>query len=214
MGYLNEGILSGITGKVGTVVGGTWRGVDYIRSKGRVRRNRTSTENQQMQQSKFTMVASFIATMVKLVELGFKEFAVKKTGRNCAVSYALTNAVTGQHPDWQLDYSRVRVSMGSQVPGADHPSSNSPAAGTLGFTWTDNSGTGKATEDDRAIVAAYCPEKRRTIYKVTDAKRSDEAATLQVPAFSGLVVHCWLSFISVDKTRVSDSAYTGQLNVL
>ena len=33
MGTINKGILGGFSGKVGNVVGGTWKGIDYMRSK-------------------------------------------------------------------------------------------------------------------------------------------------------------------------------------
>ena len=33
MGTINKGILGGFSGKVGTVIGGTWKGIDYMRSK-------------------------------------------------------------------------------------------------------------------------------------------------------------------------------------
>jgi len=35
MGKIEKGILGGFSGKVGTVVGGNWRGIDYMRSKGK-----------------------------------------------------------------------------------------------------------------------------------------------------------------------------------
>ena len=214
MGYLNEGILGGITGKVGTVVGGTWRGIDYIRSKGRIQRDRIPTENQQMQQAKFRMAAAFFATMVDLVEFGFREFAVKMTGRNSAMSYALENAITGQHPNWQLDYSRVLVTRGSKVPNADAPAATATAPGAINFQWTDNTGTGRALADDKVVLVAHCPEKASTIYKVSDTVRSAEAAVLDVTFFGGMVVHCWISFTSADKSRVGSSEYLGQFTVL
>lgn len=33
MGTINQGITGGFSGKVGTVVGGNWNGIDYMRSK-------------------------------------------------------------------------------------------------------------------------------------------------------------------------------------
>jgi hypothetical protein len=31
MGIIKQGILGGFSGKVGNVVGGTWKGIDYMR---------------------------------------------------------------------------------------------------------------------------------------------------------------------------------------
>ncbi len=33
MGTISKGILGGFSGKVGTVVGGSWKGIDYMRSR-------------------------------------------------------------------------------------------------------------------------------------------------------------------------------------
>ena len=33
MGTISKGILGGFSGKVGTVIGGNWKGIDYMRSK-------------------------------------------------------------------------------------------------------------------------------------------------------------------------------------
>ena len=32
MGTISKGILGGFSGKVGTVIGGNWKGIDYMRS--------------------------------------------------------------------------------------------------------------------------------------------------------------------------------------
>jgi len=33
MAKIEHGILGGFSGKVGTVIGGTWKGIDFMRSK-------------------------------------------------------------------------------------------------------------------------------------------------------------------------------------
>jgi len=33
MGKINQGILGGFSGKVGNVIGGNWKGIDYMRVK-------------------------------------------------------------------------------------------------------------------------------------------------------------------------------------
>jgi len=33
MGIINKGILGPVSGTVGTVIGGSWKGISYIRSK-------------------------------------------------------------------------------------------------------------------------------------------------------------------------------------
>lgn len=52
MATLSKGILGGFSGKVGPVVGATWRGMDVIRSRPKSSR-RTPSERQLEQQLKF-----------------------------------------------------------------------------------------------------------------------------------------------------------------
>ena len=52
MGKINQGILGGFSGKVGNVIGGTWKGIDYMRVKPAHVTN-PKTEGQVDQRSKF-----------------------------------------------------------------------------------------------------------------------------------------------------------------
>ena len=42
MGRISKGILGGFSGTVGTVVGGNWKGIDYMRSKTTSRKSGSS----------------------------------------------------------------------------------------------------------------------------------------------------------------------------
>ena len=59
MAKIKKGILGGISGTVGNVVGGNWRGIDYIRSKPSSVRN-PNTEAQRAQRMRFRLVMSFL----------------------------------------------------------------------------------------------------------------------------------------------------------
>ena len=57
-GTIQKGILGGFSGKVGTVVGGSWKGIDYMRCKSN-RRNFNHTDKQLAQQLKFLPISVF-----------------------------------------------------------------------------------------------------------------------------------------------------------
>ena len=59
MGKIQIGILGGFQGKVGTVIGSTWRGEDIIRAKPRKRAD-NPTEQQKLQRLKFKAVSEFL----------------------------------------------------------------------------------------------------------------------------------------------------------
>ena len=62
MGTIKQGILGGFSGKVGTVVGSTWKSVHYMRALA-VSFSDPRTEKQKNQRSKFTAAVNFTKAM-------------------------------------------------------------------------------------------------------------------------------------------------------
>jgi hypothetical protein len=211
MGKLSKGILGGFSGTVGTVVGSTWRGIDYIRSVAK-KSSRASSDLQKQQQEKFTLVNAFLQTMKPLILIGYKNQAKYMTELNSATGHIIKSAVTGAYPDYSIMYPEVEISRGS-LPNGKNPMATAEVAGVINFNWTNNAGIGKAKPGDRAILVAYCEELQQTVF-ITDPLRSAAAGVLPVPEFSGMDVQTWISFLSEDKKDVSTSIFTGEVNVL
>jgi len=210
MARINKGILGGFSGTVGTVVGGNWRGIDYMRSLSPAR-NSSNSPAQAEQRARFSVVGKFLQSMKDLLMVGFRDSAVKMTGANSAMANTLKSAITGVFPDFTILYSNVQISRGSLV-NASAPVAAAAAPGTIGFSWTDNSGIGKAKAADKAILVAYCPELNHTVF-ANGATRSAGKDTLNVAEFKGKVVQTWISFISADRKDIATSLFTGQVTV-
>jgi hypothetical protein len=211
MASFQKGILGGFSGKVGTVVGGNWKGIDYMRSKGG-NKNKNPTMPQLSQQLKFKLCTQFLQTMSGLVSVGFKTFAVKKTGMNSALSYLLQNAVAGAYPTFTIVYSDVLVSRGD-LPNVLGPSVVPGAGSVVTFSWTDTSGVGSAKPTDKAMLAAYCPAFNQCIYTTGSADRSALTDSIDLGTFTGQLVETYIGFISADGKTVATSIYTGQVTV-
>ena len=211
MGTINKGILGGFSGKVGNVIGGTWKGIDYMRSKSN-RRNFTPTQPQLEQQLKFALAVRFVQTMTGLVEISFGDFAVRKTGFNSAVSYTLRNAITGAYPVFSIQYADALVSRGD-LPNVLAPAVTAGAGSILTFSWTDNSGVGIAKPTDKAMLVAFCPALNQCVYTTGGAKRNALTDSLNLAAFKGQEVQTWIGFISENRLNVASSFYTGMVTV-
>ena len=109
MGTISKGILGGFSGKVGTVIGGTWKGIDYMRSQSG-KRTFDPSPAQLAQQMKFALVMKFLQPMAALLDLTFRDFAIRMTGMNSAFAYTIKNAVTGSYPTFAIAYPQVLVS--------------------------------------------------------------------------------------------------------
>lgn len=211
MGTISKGILGGFSGKVGNVIGGTWKGIDYMRSKSS-RRNFKPTQPQLEQQLKFALGVRFVQTFGGLTEISFGNFAVRKSGFNSAVSYTLKNAITGTYPVYSIQYADALVSRGD-LPNVLAPAITVGAAGMVTWSWANNSGVGIARPTDKALLAAYCPAFNQCIYTTGSASRSTLTDSLNLAAFSGQDVHCWIGFISEDGQNVASSLYMGMHRV-
>ncbi len=127
MGIISKGILGGFSGTVGTVIGGTWKGITYMRSQPSARKSEF-TLPQIEQQMKFALGVKFLQPITGLLGTSFKDYAVKMSGFNNALKYTLKNAVTGSYPVYEIDYSQALVSRGD-LPNALSPEAVSTVTG-------------------------------------------------------------------------------------
>ena len=111
MARLRQGILGPVSGSVGTIVGASWKDIDYIRSKSS-RPKGDPTAAQLDNQYKFSAVINFVSTMTELLQQTFTKYAVGMSESNAAFSYNFRNALTGTSPDYSIDYAKALVSHG------------------------------------------------------------------------------------------------------
>ena len=134
------------------------------------------------------------------------------SGFNKAFSDNIRNAITGAYPALVIDYSKVILSKGV-LPNVNTVAAASTVTGKLAFTWTDNSG-GTVLPTDTAFVAAFCADLNRWIFAQNTAPRNAGTYSLDVTAFSGKAVQTYIGFLSADGQSVSNSLFTGQVNIL
>jgi hypothetical protein len=145
-------------------------------------------------------------------KLGFKNYAVKMTEFNSAMSYNLKNALTGEYPDFAVDYARALLAKGNLL-AALNGASESIVANSIAFSWTVNSNDVDAFASDIAIVVAYNPAKNEASYLI-EGSRADGNLTLLVPErFSGDEVQCYIAFKAAAGSKVSNSTYLGAVTV-
>ncbi len=212
MGIIKKGILGGFSGKVGTVVGGSWKGIAYMRSLPQNVKN-PRTPKQVNHRAKFKIAIQLLQPVAELVRIGWKQHANRQSPMNAALAYTMANVVIGSGPSFTIETDRMMVSHGTLT-----PASNVTAAiadGNMEFAWDDNSGTGTAKTTDRALIAIVNPLKRMAITNVAGAQRSAKAQTIPLPAdwigsgVPSLEVH--MGFMSANGKEVSNSIFVGRI---
>lgn len=207
MGKYDKGILGNIRGKVGTVIGSRWKGIEYLRSLSGPRRSGPSAAQQQ-QQALFGYGVRFLQPFHPVVRIGYRTQVKKKTPINAALSDLLTNVVTGSYPNYQVDYNRFRVAKGTLAPpsGCQVQIDN----GEIQFTWSPNSQNGEAHDDDATILLA-CGEDLWPTFSIQEYSRADGSGRLSLPvAETGQTIYCYLAFAGTgDNKAVSNSLLAG-----
>lgn len=208
MGKIAQGILGGLSGKVGNVIGGNWKGIDYLRIKPSSVAN-PRTEGQVNQRNKFTVTLEYLQPNLAFVQKGYKNYAVKMTQFNAAMSYVLNNAVTGIAPNFTVDYTLALLSRGN-LSGVLNPGTDLATPGEVTFTWDDNSLEGNANPTDKAMLLVYNPSKKESISQLEGVDRTVGTETLIIPStYAGDTVELFMAFIEADGSRVSNSVYLG-----
>ena len=214
MGKFSEGIFGNFYGKVGRVVGSSWRGIDYLRSMPKANKNRQLSAKQLEQQARFALMTGFLNPLRDVLDIGYRNYAVGQTTYNSALSVNIVNGISGVYPDLTVDYSLIQLSRGL-LPGGINPLASAVAGAKISYSWTDNTGKGKAKANDTVIVLAFCSEDDQAVYNAGSATRADESLELELPAdFAGKDVETYIVWAATENRAVSATAYTGKLTVL
>ncbi|MCH8559015.1 MAG: DUF6266 family protein, partial [Balneolia bacterium] len=191
-----------------------WRGKNVMRAVPENVRD-ARTPKQLAQREKFRLVSAFLKSVRPVVSAGFEvPSGADYDSNNAALSYNLKYATDGEYPSLFMDYTSVRVAMGS-LEGVLNGNAEADAAGELSISWADNSGSANARPSDSALILAYSPELGQAVYASGSQSREDSAATLGLPeSFAGQELHVWLAFTDDGRKISSNSSYLGTVTAL
>jgi hypothetical protein len=213
MAVILNGITGGFSGKVGNIIGGSWKGIDYMRSRA-TSISQPNSPAQLDQRARFGTVGKFLRPLIPFLRIGFKNQAVNMSGYNAAMAYTLENAVTGVYPAYEIDYANILVSQGLLTEPLD-PTAVSTTAGEVKFTWEDNSEDTYAEATDKAMLVVYNPVKKRAVTIVDGNTRASGSQIMTLPSnFSGDEVQCYIGFQNGNQSVMSNSQFVIGLIVL
>lgn len=202
MAIIKNGINGAFSGKVGTVVGTTWRGLDIIRSLPKAPTH--FSEKQLANQMKMKLVQLFLKKMVAIVRIGFKDDTIVPTAFNSAMSYNKKNAITGKFPELSIDFSLVRLAQGVLYFPEDLKMEKDDSG--LHFTWDKNRGENGLT-DDQLMVITWNENKSESFFRLQAYRHDGSFSFLSDPIENG--THVWTAFIRQDRSMQSNSVYMG-----
>ncbi|MBO9571679.1 MAG: hypothetical protein J7497_05655 [Chitinophagaceae bacterium] len=206
MAKMEQGINGPFSGKVGTVVGATWKGKPYMRARP-TKRTSPSTDNEVANYSKFAMAHYWLKPILDFVRQGFKGFTETVEGFNAAKSHLLKNSFERVEDKWTINPALVKLSSGN-LPLSDDITVQLSAPGQLQFTW-DTTIKNDSSPYDQVMLLAYNTDKKTAEMKITGQFRNAGIDTLLVDI--NATYHIYVAFVADDRSRQSDSVYLGEI---
>ncbi|KAA9038412.1 hypothetical protein FW778_12640 [Ginsengibacter hankyongi] len=213
MARIPNGITGEFIGTAGNVSGYMRFGTNFLRSRRRKSTN-AMTPKRLAQQQKIKVCNDFTRPFAGrgFFTKTFPAYGSKGSGFNRATSALMNQAIVGSYPETAVSYPLVLVSQGP-LPSPVNASAALNNEGNIVFSWTDNTGTGTAKANDKAVLVAYFPGLQQVVFSLDAGTRAAGTAVLQVSPMRGAVAETWMGFISNDEKDAADSVYTGSVGV-
>jgi len=153
----------------------------------------------------------FLQPVKEFLRIGF-ELANKGSNMsttNMAYSHIFNNAIKGEYPDREIDFTKVLLSKGKmkETPGQQVKAVESG----LEFSWSPQL-LGNMSWDDTVMLVAYMPALNDSQYLLSGGRRNGGTEILNLTGIPDeTLIHTYVSFISANRKIISDSVYTGSI---
>jgi hypothetical protein len=138
----------------------------------------------------------------------FKTTFMSPNGMQQGVSLAMKNAVSGEAPDFVIDYSLLALSVGS-VDSTGQVSVVKTTGTKVKLDWDTTIGT-NSTEKDGINIVFFNSADKISVLKQNHAFRSVGTAEVELPEiWAGSEIHCWIYFSTPANSLNSASKYVG-----
>lgn len=205
MANYNQGILGPFSGKVGPVVGSTWKGRQVMKGRPYPKKNVTASILQARVRQRMTVLAEYLRPLGGLISLGMR-YAAKAaavTPRNYATKRNIENSMNLSQGVWSVVPSTIEISEGNY--GNVDSLLLAQSANAFTVTWTNNGGayiglTANGSQimlndTDKVWIVLYNVEKKQTSIPVGGyCMRDDSTATVARPSswVAGDHVHAYV----------------------
>ncbi|TKG91617.1 hypothetical protein EYV94_21570 [Puteibacter caeruleilacunae] len=201
MGKIAQGAFGGVSGKVGNLVGSSWKGIDYFRIKADQIHD-PRTEKQMSQRHRFGGVVGFANLLrEELINPIWKHKAVRMTPSNLFVQ---TNIQAFDNDGKIGDPSLLKITVGKlPLPfNAKIKASEDPKQ--IDISWNRMMSESSVRGNDKLNLFIMM-DGDIVLMPELDAKRADLEATIQVPYEPGMTIQVYAFFSNLDGTAYSDS---------
>lgn len=206
MATFKDGANGSFSGKVGTVVGYQWRGINVMRSLPK-KSNKPRSEKQLANEMRMKLAMAFLSPMSGLIRAGYQQVTegLPMTPFNKALSYHKKHAIGGAYPELYFDYSKAQISTGPLLP-AESLAAEWTDEG-LAFSW-DASSKDTLVQEQNTIIAVKLPAPHTWDVRTSGIQRGAGHYLFELPqALIGKEIHAYVAFNRILTGEMSDSRY-------
>ncbi|MBB2148607.1 DUF6266 family protein [Pedobacter gandavensis] len=211
MAIASNGPQGHLNGKVGNLVFYMLNGQPVVRLIGRKGKpSKLQLANYQAMEVTMKLL-NRVGSFIKL-GYGLQAKGTVHNAHNLATSYHKKEALKGEYPNISIDYSKVMLSKGVMPETKDLKIEK--VDGGLEISW-DPKHYDELRHNDSVMVMICTPEAKRDQDYLNVARRSEGKCF--IPMYEEALnqqIEPYISFISADGERISDSVYLGNLNGL
>lgn len=213
MAKFNKGILGPFSGKVGPIIGSSWKNTNYIKAVPKeTGTKKVKTEKQLANQAKFKFFNSWLEPFYPFVTIGFANYAKNISEINAAFKINYHQALSGNNPNYEINYEKVCLSKGN-LNGLTGVSLSLVNENNLQLLWNSQNPLGQ--HDDQLMLVLYSP-----ILGIADGciglaqRRDGKIGFTFNPKLIGQVLEVYLTVVSLNRKQVSSSQYLGRVEPL
>lgn len=200
MAKINQGILGGFSGRIGTVVGYIRKGQPIIRSLPSKPQTPPS-QGQTNARMRFAALRTVIPAFVPAMKIGFRSQLDTKMVHCVAFSDMWSAGVVGEAPKCALDFSKIAVSRGRVACLAEAVVVRAGEAAVV--RWAPLGNIPPADGSDEVYLCVYSPEETK-VRLSEPVRRSEGTLAMAVPDGP---LHCYLFAASAESRETSTSQY-------
>ncbi len=207
MAVLKNGPNGGFSGKVGSVVGYKWKGLDVIRGLPR-KSHKPRSEARLANEQAMKLIMDVLKPLKLFLRMGFRYAAapLNMSAFNLALSVNKKQAIKGQYPDLEIDWDNLRISQGN-LAGLRNFAAEWTESG-LRITWATNIDNAPGHPGDLLSIALYSPTDGYWSAFFNEATRgAGECMLSGDEAWRFFEAHVVAMFVSYTGDAVSDSAH-------
>lgn len=206
MARLTNGIFGPFTGKIGGVVGSSWRGMPILKTAPKETTKKPSPA-QLLQRAKFGFVMAFLYPIKPFLAERFGKMEGSKSPFDLALSYHLKEAIEVESDRLLMNYPKVCISKG-HLRGLEVIAATVNSENTLTLQWANNSTQSFAGPGDMLTVGLYVPGIASFFFFENCALRQDTMVELTLPEeAANNEIHLWGTFVNFTGSRAATSTY-------